>query len=52
VAAATWWIGLIVPLLVAASRVLLRVHFPSDVIGGLLLGWLAAGLVVKFGSRR
>jgi membrane-associated phospholipid phosphatase len=52
VAAAAWWIGLIVPLLVAASRVLLRVHFPSDVIGGLLLGWLAAGLVVKFGSRR
>lgn len=33
------------PLVVAATRVLLGVHFPSDVVAGLLLGWAIALLV-------
>jgi membrane-associated phospholipid phosphatase len=32
-------------LLVAATRVLLGVHFPSDVLAGLFLGWAIALLV-------
>jgi membrane-associated phospholipid phosphatase len=32
-------IGFIPPVVVAATRVLLGVHFPSDVIAGLFLGW-------------
>lgn len=32
----------VVPVLVAATRVLLGVHFPSDVVAGLVLGWAIA----------
>lgn len=45
------WFALVVPLLVGASRVLLGVHFPSDVVAGLLLGWLVAGLVAALADR-
>jgi undecaprenyl-diphosphatase len=39
-------LAVIVPVLVAAARVLLGVHWPSDVVAGLCLGWvIAVGLV-------
>jgi undecaprenyl-diphosphatase len=44
-------VALVVPLLVAASRVLLGVHFPSDVVAGLLLGWLVVGVVTGLAGR-
>jgi undecaprenyl-diphosphatase len=42
------WALLLVPLAVAASRVLLGVHYPSDVIAGLVVGgcWAAAWTAV------
>jgi undecaprenyl-diphosphatase len=45
-------LALVVPTLVAASRVLLGVHFPSDVVAGLLLGWLVAAVVGGLAARR
>jgi len=35
-------LAVVVPLAVATTRVLLGVHFPSDVIAGLVLGWAIA----------
>jgi undecaprenyl-diphosphatase len=35
-------LGVVVPVLVAATRVLLGVHYLSDVVAGLLLGWALA----------
>lgn len=32
-------VAVVVPLVVASTRVLLGVHYPSDVVAGLLLGW-------------
>jgi undecaprenyl-diphosphatase len=42
------WLLLAVPVLVALTRVLLGVHYPSDVIAGLLVGgcWAAAWTVL------
>jgi undecaprenyl-diphosphatase len=42
------WLFLLVPPLVAATRVLLGVHYPSDVLAGLLVGgcWAAAWTVL------
>ena len=37
--------GVAVPVVVAATRVLLGVHFPSDVVAGLVLGWSIALLL-------
>jgi membrane-associated phospholipid phosphatase len=45
-------LALVVPILVGASRVLLGVHFPSDVVAGLLLGWLVAGATATLAERR
>lgn len=38
-------LGLLPPLVVAATRVLLGVHFPSDVVAGLFAGWAIALLL-------
>jgi membrane-associated phospholipid phosphatase len=38
-------VGLLPALVVATTRVLLGVHFPSDVIAGLFLGWAVALLL-------
>ena len=35
-------LAVLVPLLVGASRILLGVHWPSDVVAGLALGWCVA----------
>ena len=45
-------IGVLVPVAVATTRVLLGVHFPSDVVAGLVLGWAIALLMaaVRVGS--
>jgi undecaprenyl-diphosphatase len=34
-----WLVALVIPLVVAVTRVLLGVHYPSDVAAGLLVGW-------------
>lgn len=49
------WPVVVFALLVAASRVVLGVHYPTDVLAGLALGtaWVAAALiVVSFGGRK
>jgi len=38
-------LAVVPPLVVAATRVILGVHFPSDVVAGLFLGWAVALLV-------
>ena len=45
-------IGVLIPVAVAATRVLLGVHFPSDVVAGLVLGWAIALVLaaVRVGS--
>jgi undecaprenyl-diphosphatase len=34
-----WLLAVVIPVVVAATRVLLGVHYPSDVVAGLLMGW-------------
>lgn len=39
-------VAVLVPMVVATTRVLLGLHFPSDVVAGLVLGWAIALLVL------
>jgi len=41
-------LAIVVPVVVAATRVLLGVHFPSDVLAGLALGWGCAAVAWRF----
>ena len=41
-----WWVAGTVTLLVALSRLVLGVHYPLDVLAGLLLGLIFAGLAL------
>jgi undecaprenyl-diphosphatase len=43
-----YYLGFIPALLVAYSRMYMGVHFPSDVLGGAVLGSAAALLVIVF----
>ena len=51
-----WYLVLLPAVLIAFSRLYLYVHFPSDVIGGIVLGifsgWLAARLLTVVEQRK
>ena len=38
-----WWLAVIVPLLIGLSRFVVGVHYPTDVLGGWLVGLAAIG---------
>ncbi len=46
-----WAVALTISALIGFSRIYLSVHWPSDVIGGLLFGWIMAGLFGLFEER-
>ena len=45
------WLAYIPAVLIAFSRLYLYVHFPSDVLGGAVLG-VGIGLLMLYGERR
>ncbi|HVW93510.1 MAG TPA: phosphatase PAP2 family protein [Devosia sp.] len=47
-----FWVGLVYAIAVAASRLVLGAHYPTDVFGGALLGSLGAYWVRNFFARR
>jgi membrane-associated phospholipid phosphatase len=47
----TRWLAAGLAALVGVSRMAVGVHWPSDVLAGLALGWTAAWLGIRWGSR-
>lgn len=45
-----WCLALILACLIAFSRLYLHVHYPSDILGGILLGLLCAKIAVNLGK--
>jgi undecaprenyl-diphosphatase len=43
-----WWVGLVVVILVSASRLYLQIHFPSDILAGVALAFAWVLLLGKF----
>jgi membrane-associated phospholipid phosphatase len=47
----TPWLAMGLAVLVGLSRVAVGVHWPSDVLGGLALGWASAWIGLRWGGR-
>ena len=45
------WLALFLALLVGVSRMAVGVHWPSDVLAGLALGWISAWIGLRWASR-
>lgn len=45
------WLALSLAILVGVSRMVVGVHWPSDVLAGLALGWISAWLGLRWGRR-
>ncbi len=41
------WLVIVLAILVGLSRVVAGVHYPSDILGGALVGWLCGLIIVK-----
>ena len=45
------WLALILAVLVGVSRMAVGVHWPTDVLGGLALGWVSAWIGLRWAAR-
>lgn len=44
-------VAILLPVLVALSRCYIGVHYPTDVLGGLMLGYIVSAGVIMFGEK-